>query len=466
MNDEKILKINKRSFIIVSTILIAILILTYILTFVMKKGIYIDGIYQEIAGKGYSFTRFLITPLELLVSEDNLTIIVISLFIVVLGGAFNAIDKTNGIKSIIGYLIAKYQNKKYLLLYLITLFFMLFGALFGIFEESVTLLPIIVLLAIYMGWDTFTGLGMCLMAAGFGFSTAITNPFSVGLGASEMELNVTDGILYRIFIFIIMYLILCLFLTLHAKKIEKDPKKSPTYENDQRKKSQLNLFDTIGNNNSKTLRTYTFFFTSLLIIIILSSIIPFTQENGLSIPIIALTFLLGIFICGKILGYKLKEIGKYFLSGALAMSPAVILILLAGSVKLILINGQIMHTIIYSLTNMLSNTSPFVGVLFIYLIILLIQLFIGSASAKVVLIIPIIKILSDNLGISRNLALLAFIFGDGYTDLLYPTNPVLLISLGMVSFSYSKWIKKTAILQLIILIITILFLVIGYLYGY
>ncbi|MFA7010804.1 MAG: YfcC family protein, partial [Bacilli bacterium] len=79
---------------------------------------------------------------------------------------------------------------------------------------------------------------------------------------------------------------------------------------------------------------------------------------------------------------------------------------------------------------------------------------------------PIIAIMADKLDISRNIALLAFIFGDGYTDLIYPTNPVLLISLGMVSFGYIKWIKKTFLLQIIVLALTILLLLLGYIIGY
>ena len=125
-----------------------------------------------------------------------------------------------------------------------------------------------------------------------------------------------------------------------------------------------------------------------------------------------------------------------------------------------------MPTIIYKLIEMLKSSSPIVGILFIYGIILLIQFFIGSASAKVILIIPVIAVLADHIGISRNIALLAFVFGDGFTDLIYPTNPVLLISLGMSSFSYVKWFKKTILLQLIVLLVTILLLIVGYYLHY
>ena len=125
-----------------------------------------------------------------------------------------------------------------------------------------------------------------------------------------------------------------------------------------------------------------------------------------------------------------------------------------------------MDTIIYNLSSILNNTSPIVGILFIYAIILFIQFFIGSASAKVLLIIPIISTLATKINITQNIALLAFVFGDGYTDLIYPTNPVLLIALGIAGFSYTKWLKKTFLLQLLILAITVGLLILGYYIGY
>ena len=156
MSQDQILKINKRSFLIVLAVLFTTMIGAYILTFVW--------------GNGYSFFKFIISPVLVLTSSDSVSIIVIGLFILILGGAFNIIDKTGGIKAIISSIVSRFKTRKMMLMSIITLFFMLFGALFGIFEESVTLLPMIIMLSLSLGWDTYTGLGMCLLAAGFGFS--------------------------------------------------------------------------------------------------------------------------------------------------------------------------------------------------------------------------------------------------------------------------------------------------------
>ncbi|MDY0318187.1 MAG: AbgT family transporter, partial [Candidatus Izemoplasmatales bacterium] len=107
-----------------------------------------------------------------------------------------------------------------------------------------------------------------------------------------------------------------------------------------------------------------------------------------------------------------------------------------------------------------------IGVLGIYLIILIIQFFIGSASAKAVLIMPILVPLVSLIGVSNNIAILAFIFGDGYTNVIFPTNGVLLIALSIAAVSYQKWFKWTIKLQVMTFILTIILLIVAYSIGY
>ena len=186
----------------------------------------------------------------------------------------------------------------------------------------------------------------------------------------------------------------------------------------------------------------------------------------ITIVVIALTFLLGSIISGIVLKYGVKNTLNAFLSGLIAMSPAIIMLLFAGAVKFIIVDAQVMEVLIDRITHVLSGSNGFSAVILIYVMILFIQFFIGSASAKVILLMPIIKAVIENLMLSKEIALLAFVFGDGYTDLIYPTNPVLLIALGMSGMSYLKWFKKTWLLQIAILLLTFLFLYIAYQIGY
>jgi len=203
------------------------------------------------------------------------------------------------------------------------------------------------------------------------------------------------------------------------------------------------------------------------LVIILTGVLELTGLLSISaIPIIAIAFLVGGLISGVLITKNLKQTGKMFLGGALSVAPAVLLIFMAASVKHIIESGMIMDTILYYLANLLSGKSPIVGLLLIYALVLLIEFAIGSSSAKAFLVMPLLVPLVPLIGISNELAILAFVFGDGYTNVIFPTNGVLLIGLSIASVSYPKWFKFTILLQLATLAVTVLMLVIGVWIGY
>jgi uncharacterized ion transporter superfamily protein YfcC len=131
---------------------------------------------------------------------------------------------------------------------------------------------------------------------------------------------------------------------------------------------------------------------------------------------------------------------------------------MAASIKHIVTNGQVMDTILHSAAGALQNTSPLAAVLVIYGLALVMELFIGSAGAKAVLMMPILLPLADLVGVTRQLTVTAYCFGDGFSNLAYPTNPILLITLGLAAVSYGKWMRWTAKLWLVVVPVTILFL--------
>jgi uncharacterized ion transporter superfamily protein YfcC len=130
------------------------------------------------------------------------------------------------------------------------------------------------------------------------------------------------------------------------------------------------------------------------------------------------------------------------------MAPGILLILMAMSVKHIISNGGIMDTILNAAASMISGSSPYVAIFVLYVLILALELFIGSSSAKAFLVMPIIAPLADLIGLTRQSTILAFCFGDGFSNVLYPTNPVLLICLGLTVISYGKWFRWTIRIQL------------------
>ena len=325
-----------------------------------------------------------------------------------------------------------------------------------------TLLPIITLFMISLGFDTMTGLGVCLLAACFGFSAAITNPFSVGIASSFAGISTMSGIWLRIVLFVIIYFMVCAFILAYTKKISKDPTKSLTQEQDALKKDSL-ILET-NEKNDKTFKVYlTFFIIQFVVLVVVASI---RAISSYAIPILSITFLVGGIIAGLIVSEEKKSVFKHLGNGALSMLPAVFLIALASSVNLVMQESGILDTIIYHIIGFLEGKSLYVCVLLIYLLILVLQLFIGSASAKIFLVMPILIPLCHAIGISSNLLIFIYCIADGFSDVIIPTNPVLLIGLSMSNVSYGKWVKWTWKIQLMILIVSILLIFFGVYINY
>jgi uncharacterized ion transporter superfamily protein YfcC len=179
----------------------------------------------------------------------------------------------------------------------------------------------------------------------------------------------------------------------------------------------------------------------------------------------ALFFLVGGLIAAKASRYG-GNIFKDFIKGVGGIAPSALLILMAMSVKLIITNGGIMDTILYYASETVSQMGPYGAIIMIFLLVLTLNFFVGSGSAKAFLLIPIIAPMADLVGLTRQMAVQAFCFGDGFTNMLYPTNPLLMITLGVTVVSYPKWFKWSIGLQLLMLAVNIVLLIGTVMIGY
>ncbi len=470
--------IGLRSFLTVVILLVSVLIISGALSYFIPQGSFertedgaiIVGSYVENGIGGIAPWRVITAPIRVFASEDALTVIMISVFLLIMSGVFNMLDKTGGIKVCIGKIMRKLKDKGGPVVCLTVLIFMLFGSFFGMFEELVTLLPLVIVFMLSMGMDSMTGLGACMLAACFGFSAAITNPFSVGLipgvvANQGVEISVFSGVWLRIVFFGIIYFTLCTFLMLHLKKIEKEPSLSPSYELDLEKRRELeNTKSDNSHNDDKLFRVFGIFFIAQIAVLVL--IASIRALSALAIPILAASFLIGGIVSGFIVCEKKSDTFKHIFDGAVAMLPAVVMIALASSVKLVMTESGIIDTIMNGVINLLSGRSKFLSIVLIYLLILFLQLFIGSASAKIILVMPIIMPIAMAVGLHPATVVLAYCMADGFTDVILPTNPVLIVGLSMANVSYGKWVKWTWKLQLIVFGISLLMLLFAVGIGY
>jgi uncharacterized ion transporter superfamily protein YfcC len=463
-------QISAQAFLQSAIILFVLMMLAGILTLIVPAGSYARVIqdgravidpksFQLITRPDYPIWRWFTAPIEVLGSSDGLTVIIIIVFLLMVGCAFAVLDKSGILNATLARLVKRFGARKYALLLIVPFFFMLIGAFFGIFEEVVPLVPLMIALAYLLGWDSLTGLGMSILATNLGFSAAMTNPFTIGIAQKIAGLPLFSGIELRVPIFLAIYAALAIFLVRHARRVEQKPESSPVFDLDRAARAKFKPLDLDALANPKLGRAIAWFASFLVLILLTLIAAPFVPDiSDLSLPLVGLFFLIGGVGAGLISGAGNRVIGKAMRDGITGIAPGVPLILMAVSVKHIVAQGGIMDTILYNAAQTFSGANPFFAALAIYALALVIEIFVASASAKSFLLMPILLPLADLVGVTRQTAVTAYCFGDGFTNLAYPTNPVLLIALGLTVVSYPKWLRWTLGLWFWIALITIAFL--------
>lgn len=444
------LSINKKTVVLICVLLAAIMAFAGILTQVLPRGVYetnpdgtiINGTYTQIEDK-LPIWKILLAPILVFGTETALTGVGIILIITLIGGTFLILDKCNVLKYIMATIIRKFGAKKYLLLNLMILVCMLLSSTAGILEESVTLVPIAVAISLALGWDSFVGLGMSLIAVAFGFTAATFNPFNVVTVQKMADIPVFSGTAFRILVFILVYAVLAGFLTVYAKKIEKNPQKSLSYETDIALREKYNLDDSMAVLSDaqiqKASKAFLFCLLGVLICIILDFVLG--TEGGISLPGMAILFTVGGFLAGHFSGFSGKKLLKSFGEGIKTIAPIIPIIVIILSITYILDQGNIIPTILNFVYNLIQNVSPYTAILMLFAFIVILEFFIGSGTAKAFLIMPIVLPLADMVEVTRQGVTLAFCLGDGFTNLLYPTSGIMIVAIGLVNISYGKWLR-------------------------
>jgi uncharacterized ion transporter superfamily protein YfcC len=427
----------------------------------------VPGSYAPTQRPDYPAWRLLTAPLEVLAGEDAALAVVIIAFIIIVGGAFALLKEAGVLEASVQALARRFGARRKRFLAVVCLFFMLIGSFMGIFEEVVPLVPLAVSLALSFGWDVFTGLGMSVLAVGFGFSAAIANPFSIGSAQKLAGITLFSGAPFRIAAFALIYALYMAFMLSYVNALEKKRASSVADSPPDNRNGEESAPVTARSVDDRTMRGLRFFSWSgaaLALVVLASSLTGIGSDYAL--PLIALGFLIIGIGAGLSSGIKPTAALKAFARGSAEVAPAAILILMALSVKQIIVGAGVMDTILHGASELLGSASGYKAAGLMYGVTLAMNFFIGSASAKAFLLMPILAPLADLAGLSRQVAVQAFAFGDGFSNMLYPTNAVLLISLGLAGMSWGSWLRRTWKLQLATLLLTLALLMLAVAIGY
>ncbi len=479
MEDNAGVRISRKAFLQAVAVIFVLMLAAGALTRLIPAGQYqrvvsqgretIDpATFQSMPSVDYPIWRWFTAPFEVLAGPDGVTVIALILFILLVGAAFAVMDQSGMLRTVIGLIVQRFSERKYTLLLLITFFFMALGGFFGIFEEVIPLVPIMILLAYSLGWDSLVGLGMSVLATNVGFSAAIFNPFTLGVAHRLAGLPLFSGALPRVVLFVVMYAILAVFLSRYARKIERRPEASPVFVEDQPQRAKAAGFKLTPEkwDDPRQRRAILFlgvFFGLILALLMASPFVPLLSD--LALPLTGLLFVIGGVGASLLAGLGASA-WKTAWSGLVGMFPAVPLLLMAASVKHIIASGGILDTLLHAAAGYITGVSPFAAALLIYALTLTLELFVTSGSAKALLLIPIMMPLADLMGVTRQVAVSAYCFGDGFSNLAYPTNAALLITLSLTVIPYPKWLRWVLGLWVWVIAATVIFLALAVALNY
>ena len=427
----------------------------------------------------------------------------IIVFILIIGGAFWIMNKSKaidmGIMSFLKFTKRLERNKlmqkvgvNNIVIILIMLLFSLFGSVFGMSEETIAFALIIIPLAVSMGYDSIVGLCMVYVAAHIGFSGAMLNPFTIGIAQGIAEIPLFTGIGYRAVCWAILTVVGIIFVLWYANKVKKNPQSSIMYEDDaywrksaEVKEEELERYTPrkawwvfafltavlivfsvlypmttlkIGNNETTlpllpigtavfvllsvlTLRkTVHYFVLTLLFATVYFLVVGVLGYEWYIMEIASLFLVLGI-ASGLAVDKSASDIAKLFLEGMGDILSAAVIVGLAGGIVIVLQDGGIIDTILYGLSKSMSNMGKIASAEIMYGIQTLINIVIPSGSAKAAITMPIMAPFSDLIGISRQSTVVAFQFGDGFTNMITPTSGVLMAALGVARIPWEKWVR-------------------------
>lgn len=358
-------------------------------------------------------------------------------FIFILGGAFEIIQRTGVIDAGINKVLGSFSKQKNLLIVIIVFIFSIFGGTIGMAEEVIIFIPITMALFHKLGYDKIVGAGTVILGSRIGFTAGLMNPFTVGVAQGIAELPLFSGLGYRIIWYVALLIVSLWYMLRYAKKIEGDPTASVLYGH-----KDYELHGAEDDNTGELLEfTKTHMFVSLVVVVGFGIMLFGILKYGWYMTEIAGIFLAIGIIAGLVGRLSLNTIAERFVAGAKELTYGALVVGVAASVLVMLEKGQIVDTIIHSAGSGLNKLPKVLAANGMYAFQLLLNVLIPSGSGQAATTMPIMAPLADMLGITRQTAVLAFHYGDGFTNMVSPTNGTMMASLAVAGISFERWIK-------------------------
>lgn len=374
-------------------------------------------------------------------------------FIFIIGAVFNLIQHTGTLNVFVFRLLKKFRNSPVLLTFILYTGFAFAATFLGMGAEFIPLIPILLILSKEMGYDRVFGVSILLIPEGIGWSTAITNPFNVQIAQQIAQLPMGSGILLRIIMFLVCFTLGFIFLMRYGNKVKNNQLKSIMPEDS----------FILGEENELVEIPFTkqHFWIAIISFTLFGLILYAVQTMGWGL--IEMTG--GFFTVGLltilISGMSGNEAMKAFINGLEIMIVPALIVGFARGIQVVMQEGQIIDTLLFHTAEVLTELPKVLAVEGMYFFQTFLNFFIPSASGQAMVSMPLMVPLADLLGISRQTAVLAFVSGDGFSNMVIPTNGVLMAILGIALVPFEKWFKFIIKLFLMLSVIAAIFLTVA-----
>lgn len=433
---------KKKKFSLPSTpvLLFLIIVVVMICTYIIPAGQY-DRFVDEVSGytvvdpsSYHRVDQSPVNPFQMFVMMAGAFDAVSNIIFLIAFGFFwvYSVMQSGALTSAINKLLNSKARDSKLFIPICMLIFAIAGSTYGEMETVYGLVPIFVALAIALGYDAIVGLCMCFVGVATGFASATTNAFTIGVAQSIAELKIFSGLGFRWIIFVLQYALMTALCMRYAAKVKADPTKSYVYGVDF-SSFQLERQEKVD----FTARQKIILLTMPLTI---AAIVYGSLKLGFWINEMSAVFVISALVVSIIAGFKPEQIKDNLLTAFKEMAIGMVVVGLARGILVIMQNGVIIDTVVHALSSVMNGLGRLGSAIAMLIAQNIINFFIPSGSGQATAIMPIMVPLGDLAGVSRQVTVLAYQFGDGYSNMLWPTCAVATMC-GIGKIPLEKWYK-------------------------
>lgn len=464
MEKKKKKSFEPNAFVIVFSIMILCAILTWIIPAgsfervmddVTGRELVVPGSYQVIESHPVGPWKFLNCFFEGFVNSAD-----IMFFILFASAYVFVLSKSNALNALTGRLLKKVGNRDHLIIPVFFIFFAIGGTTFGMFEETYALIPVFVVVAITLGYDRLVGGALVYLGVATGFSAAIINPFTIGVaaGVAGVPLVSPKITIFRIIAFILFVSVTCGYLMRYASKIRKDPTKSYLYGTHEDLTGMMTREECMEIEFTTRHKISMVGFVLLLGILVWGII-----KQGWWFSEIASLFFIFMIITAFINKMTLNEIADAFVESTKESVYGMLLVGFSRGISIVMAAGGIIDTVVYALSNLVGALPTSLTGIGMLVVQNLINFFIPSGSGQAVVMMPIMAPLADVVGMSRQMAVVAYQFGDGFSNMIWPT--AVALECGIMGISLKVWYKLVLKLFAMLFALQCILMVVGIMIG-